>query len=230
MAPAASSNRMVVNMAGENSPELSSMNDGIICLCYYFCILEEEALVSIRYFPETQLVMGVTYTGRVIQCCPHENVAQKEGLFSMTLEMLIEKMRRILYGGTGQYVSERRALLGYSLLWLLADVYGLREIWEEMLHPEAEMFGFTGKEAILESKKYLLGVEKRKSPNYRINSIHEIDTKNRAVVAHFECLLEGKEGLGTDIPKFDEDWKVIRVEALRHGPAFKRKDVGVPTE
>lgn len=201
------------------------MNDGIICLCYYFCILEEEGLVSIRYFPETHLVMAVTSTGRVIQCCPHENLAQKEALYSMTLEKLIEQMKMILRGNTEQYVSERRALLGYGLLWLLADVYGLQEIWEEMLHPDAEMFGYSGKESILRSKEDLLGVAERKSPNYRINAIHEIDAKNRAVVANFECLLEGKEGLGTDIPKFDQDWKVIRVEALRHGVPFSWKEV-----
>jgi hypothetical protein len=190
--------------------------DGIFCLCYYFCKLEDEVLVSIRYFPDTQLVVAVTDSGRMIQYSPNENMVHTYELSCLTLQNLIEQMKRILQGKTELYILPQRALLGWGLLWQMADAYGLQEIWEEMLHPNAEMFGFIGKESILKSKQYLLGVAERKSPNYRINAIHDIDTLHRVVVANFECLLKGKEGLGIDILKFDEDWKVIRVEALRH--------------
>jgi hypothetical protein len=209
----------------DGSSEGTLMKDGIFCLCYYFCKLEDEVLVSIRYFPDTQLVVAVTDSGRMIQCSPNENSVHRWELQCLTLQKLIEQMKSILQGKTELHLSEQRALLGWGLLWLLADVYGLQEIWEEMLHPNAEMFGFIGKESILKSKQDLLGVAETKSPNYRINAIHDIDTVNRVVVANFECLLEGKEGLGTDIPKFDGDWKVIRVEALRHGVPFSWKEV-----
>jgi hypothetical protein len=141
----------------------------------------------------------------MIQCSPNENsVHSCWELQCLTLQKLIEQMKRILQGKTELHLSEQRELL---------------------LHPNAEMFGFLGKESILKSNQDLVGVAEAKSPNYRINAIHDIDTLNRVVVANFECLLEGKEGLGTDIPKFDGDGKFIRVEALRHGVPFSWKEV-----
>lgn len=41
-------------------------------------------------------------------------------------------------------------------------------------------------------------------------------TNGRVIVSDFECLIKGKEGHGTEVMKFDEDWKVIRVDAIRH--------------
>ena len=118
-------------------------------------------------------------------------------------------------------------LLGYGLLYLLADVYGIYELHEELTHDDATMFGRTGKDDIMEFKKSYLPSSYASSssrsslvvPNYYIDSIHEIDVLNYCVVANFVCYIPGKEGKGTDVAKFDPSttWKVLNVEAIRHG-------------
>jgi hypothetical protein len=32
---------------------------------------------------------------------------------------------------------------------------------------------------------------------------------------------QGEGGRGTDFPEFDDDWKVVRVEVLRHGSSWQ---------
>lgn len=53
-------------------------------------------------------------------------------------------------------------------------------------------------------------------PNYDIDAVHQVDVENRLVVASFRSLLPGKEGLGTELIKFDAEFKVIGVETIRH--------------
>ena len=119
-------------------------------------------------------------------------------------------------------LSDNMKLLGYGLLFLLADVYGLYDLHEEMLHPHnVAMFGCTGKDSIMQFKRKALPCSYNK-PNYYIDCIHQIDTKNQCIVANFECLITGKQGIGTDVMKFSKssdlngDYKVIKVEAIRH--------------
>ena len=111
-------------------------------------------------------------------------------------------------------------MLVWGLLWLLADAFGMLSLHESMLRHDASMFGVEGKDAIIDFKSGLLGSGSKDKPNYTIDSVHEIDVTNRIIVADFECLIEGYEGRGTDIPKFDSDMKIVGVEALRHSVAY----------
>ena len=136
------------------------------------------------------------------------------------------------------YNKDSILLLGYGLLYLLADVYGIFELHEDLIHDiNATMFGYTGKKDIMTFKKsylpsstfhnstYSLSTSSSSSsssllvvPNYYIDSIHEIDILNCCVVANFVCYIPGKEGKGIDVAKFEKStWKVINVEAIRHG-------------
>ncbi len=103
-----------------------------------------------------------------------------------------------------------------GLLWLHADAYGLHDIHASLIHPNATMFGFQGSEAILNFKRDLLRSD---TLNYEILSIHQVDAENRAIVVDFQCWIPGKEGRGTDVMKFSNDWRVIEVEAIRHSSA-----------
>ncbi|CAJ1964253.1 unnamed protein product [Cylindrotheca closterium] len=195
-------------------------DEEIVRLCYFFCKINDD-LVSFRHLSEIGVTLAVTCKGQAIQYSAVEGSDDEEQLSKITISMVVQSMKSTL---TAADCSDRRKLLGYGLLWLLADAFGLPDIFEEMLHPNSEMFGFSGKESIIESKRFLLGAEERGSPNYKIDAIHQIDCPNRAVVANFQCLLPGKEGFGTDVPKFDENWKVIKVEAIRHGIPFSWQD------
>ncbi|KAL3935061.1 MAG: hypothetical protein SGBAC_009350 [Bacillariaceae sp.] len=198
-------------------------NEEIVRLCFFFCRIDDD-LVSFRHLSERGVTIAVTCKGQVIRYNPAEddNSEDQEGLSKLTISDVVKSMKTKL---DSAHCSDRQKLLGCGLLWLLADAFGLPDIFEEMLHPDSEMFGFSGKENIIESKRFLLGAEERGSPNYKIDAIHQIDCSNRAVVANFQCLLPGKEGYGTDVPKFDENWKVIKVEAIRHGTPFSWQDV-----
>jgi len=196
-------------------------DEEIVRLCYFFCKIDDD-LVSFRHLSEIGVTLAVTCKGHVIQYSAAEGSDDKEQLSKITLPGVVRRMKSTL---TLAGCSYRRKLLGYGLLWLLGDAFGLGYIFEAMLHPDSEMFGFSGKESIIESKRFLLGVEKRGYPNYKIDAIHQIDCSNRAIVANFQCLLPGKEGFGTDVPKFDQNWKVIKVEAIRHGIPFSWQDV-----
>lgn len=201
-----------------------STEDGIFRLCYSFLQIKED-LTSIRHFAANGLVVALTSTGEVINFHFSAPVPQtgrvvaQDDLEALTLAKLIERMQSYLE----QEISDSRKLMGYGMLWLVADVYGLEVIWEAMLHTDAEMFEVKGKADIMSFKRRLLG--HNKTVNYRVDAIHQIDLQNRVVVADFECLIRGNEGRGTDIPKFDEDWKLIRVEALRHGLPLQLKQI-----
>eukprot|EP00804_Cyclotella_cryptica_P021001 CCRYP_009314-RA/>CCRYP_009314-RA protein AED:0.04 eAED:0.04 QI:273/1/1/1/0/0/2/150/171 len=165
-----------------------STDDGIFRLCYSFLQIQED-LISIRHFAANGLVVALTSSGKVINFQFSElptlqsgQIVEQDDLKALTLEKLIERMQRYLKQG----ISDSRRLMGYGMLWLMADVYGLDVVWEALLHPDAEMFQVK-------------------------------DLPNRVVVADFECLISGKEGRGTDFPKFDQNWKLICVEAVRHG-------------
>jgi len=116
-------------------------------------------------------------------------------------------------------------LLGYGLLWSFADVYGLDEIHQQLLHPNANMLGYTGKSDIIEMKKNNFSTV---SKNYSVDSIHQVDCKNLVVVADFDCTILGKAGRGTDVIKFSDfegnddpdtklSWKVLEIQTIRHG-------------
>jgi hypothetical protein len=75
------------------------------------------------------------------------------------------------------------------------------------------MFGFHGEEAIVNFKRGLL---QPNITNYEVAAVHQVDKENRAIVADFTCCILGKEGRGTDVMKFSEDWRIIQVEAIRH--------------
>ncbi|KAL3794419.1 hypothetical protein HJC23_012956 [Cyclotella cryptica] len=194
-----------------------STDDGIFRLCYSFLQIQED-LISIRHFAANGLVVALTSSGKVINFQFSElptlqsgQIVEQDDLKALTLEKLIERMQRYLKQG----ISDSRRLMGYGMLWLMADVYGLDVVWEALLHPDAEMFQVKGKDNIMSFKRRLLG--HNKGVNYKVDAIHDIDLPNRVVVADFECLISGKEGRGTDFPKFDQNWKLICVEAVRHG-------------
>jgi len=116
-------------------------------------------------------------------------------------------------------------LLGYGLLWAFADVYGLDDIHKQLLHPNANMLGYSGKRDILEMKKENSSTI---SKNYSVDSIHQVDCQNLVVVADFDCTILGKEGRGTDVIKFSDfegnddpetklSWKVLEIQTIRHG-------------
>lgn len=118
-------------------------------------------------------------------------------------------------------------LLWQALHFLRADVYGDAGVHAEMLSENAAMFGAKGKSNILEFKRTWLrnssslssAADSTTAPamlNYDVDAVHHVDVENRVVVANFRSLLPGKEGLGTDILKFDFHFKVVGVEAIRH--------------
>jgi hypothetical protein len=102
-------------------------------------------------------------------------------------------------------------LLRAALEWLRADVFRDFDTHRQMLHPDAEMFGARGADEVLAFKKRFL----TQSPAYEIPAV-TVDVKNRVVVAEFTCLIPGKEGKGTDIIAFDDDFRVRKVTAVRH--------------
>merc|ERR1711862_855595 len=61
-------------------------------------------------------------------------------------------------------------LLGYGLLWAFADVYGLEDVHKQLLHPNANTIGFSGKKDILEMKKNNYSTI---SKNYSVDAIHQ---------------------------------------------------------
>lgn len=186
-----------------------STEDEIFRLAYSFLHINED-LTSIRYFAEDTLALATTTDGKVIRTDFSQKTVQDE-LQTMDLRKVIDGTQNVL---ENEETSNARKLLGYGLMWLISDVYGLPEIWDGMLHPNAEMFGNKGKASIMAFKHdQLIGSE---SNNYRIDAILQIDGLNRVIVSDFDCLLEGKEGRGTELMKFDVNWKVIRVDALRH--------------
>lgn len=192
---------------------MSPQRSGIFRLAHSFLKIKDD-LASIRYFASTELIVAVTPVGKVIN---RQLAEEKDSSESMTSTELIECIRSSLKGE----ISDARKLLGYGLMWLLADVYGLVEIWEEMLNPDAEMFGNIGKASILAFKNDVL--QGNSTDNYRIDTIHSIDVFRRVIVSDFECLIKGKEGRGTEVMRLDENWKLLRVDALRHGPRLESK-------
>lgn len=123
------------------------------------------------------------------------------------IEEIFEKVR------SDPTISPNDKLLGLGIVWLLADVYALFAVHERLLSPEAEMFGAKGSEEVMQFKKNFLRID---VVNYDVDAVHRVDVANRSVVANFECLIPGREGTGTDVVKFSDDWKVVRVEAIRH--------------
>ena len=191
---------------------------GIERLCYCFTLMcgGSDPIVSMRHFPRHHLVVSLTASGRAREFgfCDADGEASEWS--TMSLETLVRMMKRALEETT----SDWDKVLGWGLLWLLADAFGLLYLHESMLHNDASMFGVEGKDAIIDFKSKLLGNGSKDRPNYAIDSIHEIDVTNRVIVADFECLIEGYEGRGTDVPKFDADMKIVRVEAMRHSVSY----------
>lgn len=119
-------------------------------------------------------------------------------------------------------------LLGQALRFLHADVHGDASVYTEMLAENASMFGAKGRANVVKFKRAWLrdcsssssaGADRNvplATLNYDVDAVHHVDVENRVVVANFRCLLPGREGLGTDVLKFDSDFKILRVEALRH--------------
>ena len=62
----------------------------------------------------------------------------------------------------------------------------------------------------------MFGTEVPHVENYHIDAIHHIDVQNRVVVLSFECLIPGREGVGTDFLYFDEEFKFKTMSATRH--------------
>ena len=192
---------------------MSPQKNGIFCLAHSFLEIKDD-LASIRYFASSELIVAVTPLGKVISLQLTDEY-KGDSWESTTPTELVECIRSSL----NRDISDARKLLGYGLMWLMSDVYGFVEIWEEMLNPDAEMFGNVGKANILAFKSnMLLG---NSTDNYRIDAIHSIDVSSRVIVSDFECLIRGKEGRGTEVMKLDENWKLLRVDALRHGPVLE---------
>jgi hypothetical protein len=184
-----------------NRGEQGSIQQGYIFPIVHSFLDIEEDVVSLRCI--ARKIVAITANGQVI------TLDATDQYKSAQLPTLIARIQRAC-----KQSSDLRKLLGYGLIWLISDIYGLELIWEDMLHEDAEMFGYEGKANIIGSKKRLLADNKAK--NYRIDSIHQIDGPNRVIVSDFDCLIEGKEGCGTEVMKFNRDWKVIRVDAIRH--------------
>jgi len=194
---------------------------GIERLCYCFTLMcgGSDPIVSMRHFPRRHLVVSLTASGRAHEFafCDADGGEESAGEWSaMSLEALVTEMKRKLEETT----SDEDKVLGWGLLWLLADTFGLLSLHESMLHKDASMFGVEGKDAVLDFKSKFLGGGSKDNPNYTIDTVHEIDVTNRVIVADFKCLIEGYEGRGTDIPKFDPDMKIFRVDALRHSVSY----------
>jgi hypothetical protein len=103
-------------------------------------------------------------------------------------------------------------LLGHSLSWLHADVYGNFDAMPPLAAEDACMFGAQGIEEAVSFKRRWL----TEAINYKIDAIHEIDLAHRVVVVGFDCLCPGKEGRGVDVIQFREDGRVAGVAAVRH--------------
>lgn len=102
--------------------------------------------------------------------------------------------------------------LAFALRWLKADCEGDLAVHQQLVAPNAQMFGAVGATEVLAFKKSFLKMEK----NYEVDAILDVDLHNRVVVASFECLIPGREGRGTDVMQFDEDLHVTGVAAVRH--------------
>lgn len=185
-----------------NPREQLLAKDGIFHIVHAFLNIQEEP-VSLRCIAENNVV--VTTKEKVVTLDATDQYKSAQ----LSTSTLIAQIQRAC-----KHSSDSRKLLGYGLIWLISDIYGLAQIWEDMLHDNAKMFGCEGKANIIDFKKGLLADNKTR--NYRIDAIHQIDVSKRVVVFDFECLMEGKEGRGTEVMKFDNDWKVIRVDAIRH--------------
>ena len=53
--------------------------------------------------------------------------------------------------------------------------------------------------------------------NYIIDSISHIDARNRVVVCPFECLIPGREGVGTEFLRMDQSGEFVEgAKCVRH--------------
>jgi hypothetical protein len=164
---------------------------------------KDHELSKISHAMEESLTSGTLHTDDLppsVQFLPRKQ--------QLVLKILRNKVLR------DESLGDRERLLGLALLWSFADAFGLWAIHEDLLHDEAMMFGQCGKANILKWKRSVLYSDGRR--NYKVDSVHEIDADNRAVVIGFDCLLPGKEGRGTEVIRFSEDWSVIRVQSIRH--------------
>lgn len=179
--------------------------DSILQISHAFLKTEEdEDIISIRYLAASGLVLVITDRGHLKKFYTTESESTHFSKLILDIQSAVK-----------DDITDTRKLLGYGLMWLIADVYGVSEIWDTMLHPSAAMFGIEGGSNIMAFKNGLLAGDL--STNiYSIDAIHQIDLPNRVIVSDFNCLLKGKEGRGTEVMKFDENWKVIRIDAVRH--------------
>jgi len=211
---------------------------GVKSLCYVYMQVTDSDYVnqiaSMRSCPKSQAAIAITDDGDILKVNldieKEQNLAYlghglDEGCESLSRyyksehnnDEMISFMKRIIKSFESKNkdgANDGALLLGHGLLWLLADIYGISELHEEMLHEKAHRFGYRGKKQILEYKAKLLSTY---VINYNIDVIHQLDVPNRVIVADFECYLKGKEGRGTYVTKFDADsWKVIEVQTIRH--------------
>lgn len=204
---------------------------GIKRLCQAYTAISKTNVVSMRSLPparpSSQHIVLVVYddsevdhisasdanslcginTNTCLWKLSKEELGRKEGQVHQDLLLKI--------GGRVQQIARasHSYLLGIALAWLYADVYALFSVHESMLEAGAEMFGALGVDMVMEFKRNFLT---ERSENYKVDAIHHVDVKNRAVVADFECLIPEKEGRGTDVVVFSQAWKVAKVQAIRH--------------
>jgi len=215
-----------------------TQSPGVKSLCYVYMQVADSDYVnqisSMRSCPKSQAAIAITEDGDILKVNldieKEENLAYlghglDEGCESLSRyyksqgnnDEMIAFMKRIIASFQDKdegAANDGALLLGHGLLWLLADIYGIAELHEEMLHEKAHRFGYKTKKQILDFKANLLSTN---VINYNIDVIHQLDIPNRVIVADFECYLKGKEGRGTYVTKFDpESWKVIEVQTIRH--------------
>lgn len=215
-----------------------TQSPGVKSLCYVFMQVADSdyinRIASMRSCPKSQAAIAITEDGDILKVNLDMDKEEKldylghgldEGCETLSRyykskhknDEIIAFMRRIigiLQKDAEDGSNDGALLLGHGLMWLLADIYGIAEIHEEMLHERAHRFGYKTKKQILEFKANLLSTSLL---NYNIDIIHQLDIPNRVIVADFECFLKGKEGRGTYVTKFHpETWKVIEVQTIRH--------------
>jgi len=215
-----------------------TQSPGVKSLCYVYMQVADSDYVnqiaSMRACPKSQAAIAITDGGDILKVNldmdKEENLGYlghglDEGCEALSryykskhnIDEIVAFMKRIIVSFQNKSedgANDGALLLGHGLLWLLADIYGIAEIHEEMLHEKAHRFGYKSKKQILEFKASLLSTN---FINYNIDIIHQLDIPNRVIVADFECYHKGKEGRGTYVTKFDPvSWRVIEVQTIRH--------------